>query len=152
MIITLLKAPMNPDPKSDRGDHYFTYSLYPHAGSWKDAETLARGLELNNPMLPVDIAADAKGAESASFIAVEGKNVTLEAVKKCEDEDAYIVRFVEKAGRRAAVKAEFFAEIASVTECNLLEREDVAADIADGKVMSFEIKPFEIKCYKVKIK
>ena len=96
--------------------------------------------------------ADAKGAESVSFIAVDGKNVTLEAVKKCEDEEAYIIRFVEKSGRRAAVKAEFFAEIASVTECNLLEREDVATDIADGKTLSFEIKPFEIKCYKVKIK
>ena len=152
MIITLLKAPMNPDPKSDRGDHYFTYSLYPHAGNWKDAETLVRGLEINNPMLPVEIAEGAKGAESASFISVDGKNVTLEAVKKCEDEDAYIVRFVEKAGRRTAVNVEFFAEIASVAECNLLEREDVAADIANGKTMSFEIKPFEIKCYKVKTK
>ena len=152
MIITLLKAPMNPDPKSDRGDHYFTYSLYPHAGNWKDAQTLVRGLEINNPMLPVEIAADAKGAESASFISVDGKNVTLEAVKKCEDEDAYIVRFVEKSGRRTAVNVDFFAEIASVAECNLLEREDVAVDIASGKTMSFEINPFEIKCYKVKTK
>ncbi len=152
MIITLLKAPMNPDPKSDRGDHWFTYSLYPHAGGWKDAETLVRGLEINNPMLPVELSEDAKGAESGSFISVDGKNVTLEAVKKCEDEDAYIVRFVEKAGRRTAVNVEFFAEIASVTECNLLEREDVAADIANGKTMAFEIKPFEIKCYKVKVK
>ncbi len=152
MIITLLKAPMNPDPASDRGDHYFTYSLYPHAGGWKDAETLVRGLEFNNPMLPVELSDEAKGAESGSFISVDGKNVTLEAVKKCEDEDAYIVRFVEKSGRRTKVTAEFFAEIASVTECNLLEREDVAADVASGKTLSFEINPFEIKCYKVKVK
>ena len=99
-----------------------------------------------------NLADEAKGAECGSFINVDGKNVTLEAVKKCEDEDAYIVRFVEKAGRRTKVTAEFFAEIASVTECNLLEREDVAADIANGKTMSFEINPFEIKCYKVKVK
>ncbi|MBO5859521.1 MAG: hypothetical protein J6R20_07070, partial [Clostridia bacterium] len=100
----------------------------------------------------VDLSEDAKGADCGSFIAVDGKNVTLEAVKKCEDEDAYIVRFVEKAGRRTAVNVDFFAEIASVAECNLLEREDVAVDIANGKAMSFEIKPFEIKCYKVKTK
>ena len=103
-------------------------------------------------MLPVELAEGAKGAESASFISVDGKNVTLEAVKKCEDEDAYIVRFVEKSGRRTKVNVQFFAEIASVTECNLLEREDVAADIANGSAMSFEINPFEIKCYKVKVK
>jgi alpha-mannosidase len=152
MIITLLKAPMNPDPKSDRGDHYFTYSIYPHAGNWKQAETLVRGLEMNNPAVAVDVKADAKGDDAKSFINVVGKNVTLEAVKKCEDEDAFIVRFVEKSGSRTDVKADFFAEIDSVTECNLLEREDVAVDIADGKTLSFTINPFEIKCYKIKVK
>ena len=55
MIITLLKAPMNPDPQSDRGDHYFTYSLYPHAGNWKVADTLQMGLEMNNPAVVVAV-------------------------------------------------------------------------------------------------
>ena len=152
MIITLLKAPMNPDPKSDRGDHYFTYSIYPHAGSWKTAETLVRGLEMNNPAVAVELNGGAAGDVEKSFIKVDGKNVTLEAVKKCEDEDAYIIRFVEKSGARTDVVAELFAEIASVAECNLLEREDVAVDIADGNKLCFTINPFEIKCYKVKVK
>ena len=34
----------------------------------------------------------------------------------------------------------------------LLERNDVAVDIANGKTLNFEINPFEIKCYKVKVK
>ena len=152
MIITLLKAPMNPDPKSDRGDHYFTYSIYPHAGNWKNAETLVRGLEINNPAVAVEINGAAKGDDAKSFISVDGKNVTLEAVKKCEDEEAYIVRFVEKAGSRTKVSAKLFAEIESVTECDLLERNDVAVDIAEGDSLNFEINPFEIKCYKIKMK
>ena len=151
MIITLLKAPMNPDPQSDRGDHYFTYSIYPHAGNWKAADTLKMGLEMNNPAVAVDVKADAKGDASKSFIKVDGRNVTLEAVKKCEDEDAYIIRFVEKAGARTDVCAELFADIAEVAECNLLEREDVKVDIACGNKLSFKINPFEIKCYKVKL-
>ena len=151
MIITLLKAPMNPDPKSDRGDHYFTYSIYPHAGNWKDAETLVRGLEMNNPAVAVELNADAKGEDAKSFISVDGRNVTLEAVKKCEDEDAYIVRFVEKAGSRTKVSAKLFAEIKAVYECDLLERNDVAVDIANGDTLNFEINPFEIKCYKIKL-
>ena len=151
MIITLLKAPMNPDPKSDRGDHYFTYSIYPHAGNWKDAETLVRGLEINNPAVPVEISADAKGEVEKSFIKVDGKNVTLEAVKKCEDEDAYIIRFVEKAGSRTKVSAKLFADIKAVAECDLLERNDVAVDIFSGDTLNFEINPFEIKCYKIKM-
>ncbi len=151
MIITLLKAPMNPDPTSDRGDHYFTYSLYPHAGNWKDAETLTRGLEINNPMVAVDVNGS-QGEAVKSFISVDAKNVPLEAVKKCEDEDAYIVRFVEKAGRTTAVNAKLFAEIASIAECDLLERNDVAFDSFSGDTISFTAKPFEIKCFKVKVK
>ena len=150
MIITLLKAPMNPDPISDRGDHYFTYSIYPHKGNWKEAETLVRGLEMNNPAVAVDVKADAKGDVAGSFIKVDGKKVTLEAVKKCEDEDAYIIRFVEKSGARTDVTAELFAEIKSVAECDLLERNDVAVSIANGNKLSFTINPFEIKCYKIR--
>ena len=41
--------------------------------------------------------------------------------------------------------------IKSVTECDLLERNDVAVDIANGNTLSFTINPFEIKCSKVKI-
>ncbi len=151
MIITLLKAPMNPDPKSDRGDHYFTYAIYPHKGSWKTADTLKMGLEMNNPAVSVDVKSGSEGADEMSFIKLNGKNVTLEAVKKCEDEDAYIVRFVEKAGSRTEVSAELFADIKAVYECNLLEREDVAVDIASGNTLNFTINPFEIKCYKIKM-
>ena len=152
MIITLLKAPMNPDPKSDRGEHYFTYSLYPHAGSWKQAETITRGLEINNPMKAVELDENAKGDAVKSFISVSASNVPLEAVKKCEDEDAYIVRFVEKTGARTDVTVDFFSDIAEVSECDLLERNDVAFDGFEGNKLSFAINPFEIKCFKVKTK
>ena len=120
--------------------------------NWKNAETLVRGLEINNPAVAVEINGTANGDDAKSFISVDGKNVTLEAVKKCEDEDAYIVRFVEKAGSRTKVSAKLFAEIESVTECDLLERNDVAVDIAEGDSLNFEINPFEIKCYKIKMK
>jgi alpha-mannosidase len=106
---------------------------------------------MNNPAVAVDVKADSKGDVAGSFIKVDGKNVTLEAVKKCEDEDAYIIRFVEKAGARTEVNAELFSEIKAVTECDLLERNDVAVSIADGNTLSFTINPFEIKCYKVKL-
>lgn len=152
MIVTLLKAPMNPDPQSDRGDHYFTYSLYPHKGNWKDAATLTRGLELNNPMQAVELENSAGGDSEASFVSVSAANVPLEALKKSEDEDAYIIRFVEKTGRRTAVTVKLFAELAAAAECDLLERNDVPVDTFSGNELSFEIKPFEIKCFKIRTK
>ena len=152
MIITLLKAPMNPDPQSDRGDHYFTYSLYPHKNNWKEADTITRGLELNNPFVPVGISAQSAGEVKKSFISVSANNVLLEALKKCEDEEAYILRFVEKTGRRTKTQVSFFAQIDNMTECNLLEREDTAFETFDGNNIEFEIDPFEIKTFKIFLK
>ncbi len=152
MIVTLLKAPMNPDPESDRGDHTFCYSLYPHAGNWKDAGTLQQGLAFNNPFASVVIKTESKGELEHSFVRVSADNVPLEALKKCEDEDAYIIRFVEKAGRRTKVDVDFFAEIAKAAEVNLLEREDVEHIGFEGSQLYFEIDPFEIKTFKLFVK
>ena len=150
MIVTLLKGPLNPDPESDLGDHYFTYSLYPHTGDWREADTVTRGLEMNNPFNTVDV--DGGDNSVGSFISVDGKNVTLEAVKKCEDEDAYIVRLVEKAGSTTDVTLSFFKDVKEITECDLIERNDTAFDGAfEGKTIKFNIRPFELKIFKIKI-
>ncbi len=151
MILTLLKAPIKPDPKSDRGDHYFTYSLYPHAETWKKAKTLERGLEINHPLVPVEIKSEGEMGADRSFITLTSDSMTLEAVKKCEEEDAYIIRMVEKKGRSVDASVKFFAPLTYAAECDLIERNDVPVDF-DGDTISFHATPFEIKNYKVKIK
>lgn len=150
MIVTLLKGPLNPDPMSDFGDHYFTYSLYPHAGGWRCAKTLTRGLELNNPLQTVKVESGAKGAAHGSFISLSADNVTLDAVKRCEDEDAFIVRVVEKTGAESDITLTFFKEIKEAFECNLLERDDSPVPFGSNSVQ-FLIKPFEIKTFKLKV-
>lgn len=149
MILTLLKAPIKPDPQSDRGDHYFTYSLYPHAGTWKRADTLTRGLEINNPLVAAVPTGSANCPDTGSFISINCDNITLEAVKKCEDEDAYIVRMVEKTGRTTNAQVKLFANITYAAECDLIERNDEPIEFS-GDTISFTAKPFEIKNYKVK--
>ena len=147
-LISLLKGPLNPDPRSDYGEHHFTYALYPHAGDWREGGTLAAGLALNNPMNVIELRAG-EGADAGSFISVSAENVTLEAVKKCESEDAFIVRVVEKTGAGADVTLRFFREIAAAFECNLLEREDVPCEF-DGDRLEFVIRPYEIRTFKLK--
>ena len=51
MRLTLLRAPVFPDPTGDKGEHEFTYSLLPHAGNWITANTVRAGYELNVPLL-----------------------------------------------------------------------------------------------------
>ena len=49
--VTLLRGPESPDPDADRGQHEFTYALFPHAGDWTAGETVRRGWELNVPVV-----------------------------------------------------------------------------------------------------
>ena len=51
MKLSLLRSPTWPDPMADRGRHEFTYSIYPHAGSWSEGQVVRRGQELNQPLL-----------------------------------------------------------------------------------------------------
>jgi alpha-mannosidase len=39
--LSLLRSPEWPDPHADEGPHDFTYSLYPHGGTWREAQTYA---------------------------------------------------------------------------------------------------------------
>jgi alpha-mannosidase len=48
--LTLLRGTEFPDSEADKGIHEFTYALYPHAGSWEEAQTVKRGYELNQPL------------------------------------------------------------------------------------------------------
>jgi len=157
MMMSLLKGPLNPDPQSDYGEHTFTYALYPHAGDWRVGGTLAAGLALNNPMAVVELESGAMPEHSEatephrrwSFLSVSADNVTLEAVKRCEVENATVVRVAEKTGACTEVTLTFFRDIAAAWECNLLEREDVPFP-SEGNQLRFTIRPFEIRTFKLK--
>lgn len=48
--LTLLRGSEWPDSHSDRTQHQFTYALYPHQGSYQQAQTIRQGYELNLPL------------------------------------------------------------------------------------------------------
>src|SRR5207245_9256518 len=49
--LTLLKSGVFPDTHADEGLHRFTYSLLPHAGDWREAQSVRRAYELNVPLV-----------------------------------------------------------------------------------------------------
>ncbi len=48
--LTLLKSGIEPNPVADQEEHWFTYSIYPHAGDWKTASTTRAAYSLNVPL------------------------------------------------------------------------------------------------------
>ncbi|MDR3711115.1 MAG: alpha-mannosidase [Capsulimonadaceae bacterium] len=156
MRLTLLKGPVAPDPDADLGMHRFTYSLYPHAGDWRAAQTVRRAYELNVPIKAAKVTACGNLPSSLSLVHAEQENLVIETLKKAEDENALIVRFYEAYGRRGTGALSFCGDVASACEVNLMEEhtpETVAAriDVA-GPNVSFDFAPYEIKTLKVVLK
>jgi alpha-mannosidase len=142
--LTLLRGTTWPDPKADEGQHEFTYSLYPHAGNWTDAETARRAMELN-------IATRSKpgGGEPAArtMVDIDGPAM-LEALKPAEDGKGTILRVYEPHGSRGPVRIRFAAEIARVSECNLVEEGRESVAVRNGS-FRFEIEPFQIRTFRI---
>ena len=81
MALTLIKSGIEPNPDTDNEEHFFTYSLYPHAGTWKESDTVKEAEMLNQPVLTTLGAA----VEPMSFVSSDDDNVIIETVKASED-------------------------------------------------------------------
>ena len=147
--ISLLRATCEPDPVADQGEHQFTYSLFPHAWDWRGG-TVEEAFELNDPLLVVNLKQGAKGAlpTSASFASLDADNVVIDTVKRCEDSNSLIVRVYEAYGQRGDVNLTFGRKPKKVTECDLMEENDVPVKMK-GSTVSFFVTPFEIRTFKV---
>jgi alpha-mannosidase len=156
MCLTLLRSPKNPDPESDMETHSFTYSLYPHAGSFTTGGTHREALDLNDPVDAVFGPDSAAGGGSRhgrlssrhSFMELECEGATVEALKKAEDSDDIVVRVVERHGAQSEVRLSFAARPVRAVECDLMENpmHDVRLDRG---TLAFTIYPYEIRTFKL---
>ncbi len=150
MRLTLLRAPIDPDPTADRGRHTFTYSLRPHLGGWAASGTVNAGYELNVPLSARLYAEPGDGpmAEAASFIRSSHRNVIVDTVKAAEDGNGFIVRVYEATGSRTDASLTFELDVDWAKECNLMEEDELVMDLAGG-TLRFVMKPFEIKTFRL---
>lgn len=147
MRITLLRSPIEPDYKADRGEHDFVYSLYPHGGSWDNGGTVRAGLELNEPV-HTSAALQAGCAVPQSFLSVDHESVILDTFKRAEDGNGYILRFYESCGKGGTVCVRFARPIARLYSCDMMEQGDEQASF-EGDTFRFETTPFCIHTYRV---
>ena len=156
--LTLLKAPLWPDPQADRGWHRFTYALYPHGGDWRKAQTPHQAIAFNSQFSivvgekvgdPAAIAGNAVDeldanapaiASQGTFLDMDTAGMHLAALKLAEDaDDQYILRLWELYGRSATLTA------ASLT----FERTDLLeAPLADVQ-NPHHLDPWQIATLKV---
>ena len=152
MRLTLIKSTCDPNPDADKEVHYYTYSIYPHTGDWKEANTAMQAYNLNNPL--VTIVEDAHNGildKQLSFVDINKENVMIEVIKKAEDSNDLIVRVYEYHNKRTNATLTFFKEIETAFECDLMEN-NIEEVNTNNKEFTFEIKPYEIKTFKIKLK
>jgi len=151
--LTLLRGSEWPVPNADRGQHQFTYALYPHDRSWQTAHTVHQGYALNQPLRAIVSAPQQQGSlpSTGMFLDLKAHNLVLTALKPSEqDPDRWILRCYEAHGESAQIQFDAasgllfdrYLEAASVQPTNLLE-EAVTADIraiAPWKIRTFSVK------------
>ena len=150
--LSMLKSGIYPNPEADQEHHEFVYSIFPHRGSWKESGTVAQAYELNNPMKAV-VKENQGGSlkESYSLLKTDLENVVIETVKMGEEDETLVVRLYECFNKRDRGTLFCGEEIQEVFQCNMLEQEEVPVEHTDHEI-SFSVKPFEIKTFKIRLK
>ncbi|MBE6481171.1 MAG: alpha-mannosidase [Actinomyces ruminicola] len=147
--LSLLRAPLFPDPEADQGRHRLRVALRPGAGI---DDAVREGYAFN---LPARVVTGGRGV--APIVSVGGAGVVVEAVKLAEDRSGdVIVRLYESLGARTRGTLTTGFAAASVVATDLLERPvgdvelcAVPADESDGRQpgalsCGFELRPFQI--------
>lgn len=150
--LSMLKSARYPNPDADKEFHEFTYSFYPHQGGFRQAGTIKQAYQLNNPLTAV--LKDNEGGtlkDCYSYVSSNQDNVIVEVVKKAEKEEDLIVRLYECHNRRTETILTFGGEIVEANECDMMEQDGISIDYS-GNEIRFEIKPYEIKTFKIKLK
>lgn len=140
MEIALLRSSGYPDPNADRGQHQFSYALYPHAGDEMAARVEQRALAFNIP--PV-VAEGTTKVNPSPLLSVEKHNIEVAAVKPAEDGDGFILRLFETDGVDTACGVTLPRNATAAKLCDLMEQELEALAVKDGRVI-IPFHPYEI--------
>ena len=144
MRLSLLRAPLAPDPVADRGSHRFTYSLFPHAGDFRSAGVIEQAYALNVPLvLREDKPHSGSLPSRHSFFEVSRSGVLIEAIKIAEDGDAIIVRLYEAHGGRGQVTLATTLPVKFAALADLLENDLKSLPLRNGAV-TLDLHPFEV--------
>jgi alpha-mannosidase len=138
--ISLLRAPIYPDPYADEGEHEFLYAVYPHSGDWRNG-TVREAEEIHSPL---SIVSNAKAEGWPSLFRFTEESLKLAALKKAEDSDAIILRLYEAHGARGKTTIETALPLQKAALANILEDETQELSIEDERRITLEFNPFQV--------
>lgn len=142
--LSLIKSAIYPDPQADRGKHTFTYALYPHTQPWECCGLEEAAEDINDSPMVFPGTPRFEG----SLLTVDSPLVSLDALKKAEDEDALLIRLHERCGARGKVCVSWKLPVTGWRECSPLEE---PLEGWRDSPMEFNIRPFEIRSFLLRL-
>lgn len=141
--LSLLKCGREPNPEADREEHFATYSVLPHTGTWQEADVVRQAYILNNPLVCFHGKGEGILPERYGLVCADDRNIMIEAVKRAEDSEATVVRFYEFENRQTDVTLRFARPMGSIYRSNIMEeRKELLARDTDSVTLT--VKPFQI--------
>ncbi len=134
--VSLVRAPVYPDPLADEGEQSFVYALMPHDEPWHES-VRAEAEALNQPLL----ARPERGLRETILrpLSLQGLPVALAGLKGAEDADGLMLRVYEPAGARG-VATPIPPAGWTVATVDILERPMSVAQ---------ELRPFEVRSWRL---
>lgn len=147
--ITLLKCATYPNPEADKHYHEFTYSIYPHSGSFENSDTIKQAYLLNSPLSAVKAVGNSSVIpDDYSFISCSNDNVIIETVKKAEKSDGIVVRLYESKNGTESTTLKFGFPIEKAYITDMLENIVEELPVSENNLM-LTLSNFEITTLKV---
>jgi alpha-mannosidase len=166
-----IMGPCVPTPDAAETRPYtFRYSVLPHYNSWKESAIYRNGMEINMPLIALQVKKEQKQMNESdsnnktennkesylpstfSFLQIDPKNIVLSTLKISEDKKAIIIRFYETEGEKTLARLRFARKVKSLFITDLLENEIKVINDQNWKkdVLEIEVEPFKIITLKVK--
>ena len=135
--LTLVRNPIYPDPKADRGPQSFTYSVYPYRGAFENSDVVDRAYKLNIPLRAAQNSVE-------KLFDLTG-NVICELSKKGDEEGTIAFRIYEPYGRTVHAKFEPKFKYSVASETDLQENNEKKVDLDHLTFGPFEVKTLVFK-------
>ncbi len=159
MRLTLIKCGTYPNEEADQGLHQFTYALYGHDKTWREADTTELAYDLNVPLQAYRVTQDAvkeapvqqaNHVHPIQFIHCMESNIVIDTIKMAEEEDGIIIRLFENKNIRCRSHFVTGFNIKTITWCDLVENPLEALEF-EGNTFELDIKGYEVITLKLTV-
>lgn len=138
----------------DLGRNMFSFAVYSHKNGFENG-TQKQSILFNNPLRTVEIQpeSDCQFDSSMSLFSISDDDVIVRAVKMSEDDDSLIIRVNEGSGKEHK-NVTITLSALEISKAQIVNSsEEILSNIkADKRSIKFNIKPFEVKTFKIQIK